>query len=337
MRYHILVFFIIVAAFMIGVFSGPQTHAQQFSLYSESDIFAETKPNIPGPNQQVTVKLNSYSFNLNNYQISWFENGNKKGSGFGNREHSFTTGNPGSVTNITALIEVGNETYRKELRFAPSQVDILWEAPNSYTPPFYRGKALPLKQAKITFTAIPETQLISPKDAPKLVYYWDRNDRRDAPASGFGKQSYTTTADPLNFEEIITVTVNDRGENSFAKRSIELPIAEHEAKILFYEIDSNNRLLTNKELSTNNTTNKEQMALSFHPLHMSTTADNFTDMFVAWNINNEIAPPQDFDEQNKIFISSGGELGSARIGVNLEHITKILQEHTQSFNLNFIQ
>jgi hypothetical protein len=337
MRYRILVFFIIVAAFMIGVFSGPQTHAQQFELYSEADIFAETTPNLPGPNQQVTLKLNSYSFNLNNYQISWFENGSRQGSGFGNREYSFTTGNPGEVTNITALIEVGNQTFRKEFRFTPSQVDILWEAPNSYTPPFYRGKALPLQQAEIKFTAIPETQLINPKNAPNLVYYWDKNDRRDATASGFGKQSYTTTADPLNFEEIITVTVNDRGENSFAKQSIQIPVVDHEPRILFYEIDANNRLLTHKELSTNNTTNKEQIALSFHPLHMSTTENNFTDMFVAWNINNEVVPPQDFEEQNRLFISSGGETGSARIGVSLEHISKILQEHTQTFNLNFTQ
>src|SRR5690606_39124133 len=119
-----------------------------------------------------------------------------------------TTGNSGDVTDITAVIEIEGQVFRKELRFAPSQIDLLWEATDAYTPPFYKGKALPIQQSELRVTAIPETFLIEPTDAPNLVYYWDRNYSRDVAKSGFGKQSYSLTADPLNPTEKIKVTSN---------------------------------------------------------------------------------------------------------------------------------
>src|SRR5690606_38333194 len=89
------------------------TSAQGISidLYSADDIFVETTPNVPGPNQEVKLRLNSYSFNLNNYFIAWFENGVQKISGFGQRDYTFRTGSPGVITNITAVVEYEGRAF----------------------------------------------------------------------------------------------------------------------------------------------------------------------------------------------------------------------------------
>lgn len=210
--------FISMISMFIFSFHIEKTQAQQnFQLYTEDDIFVETYPKIPGPNENVDLNLKSYSFNLNNYYIVWFLDGEKQSADYGNRKFSFTTRGSGEATNVTAVIEFNDQVFRKELRFVPAEVDLLWEATDAYTPPFYRGKALPLKQASLKVSAIPETQLIAPKDAPKLVYYWDKNYKRNIPASGFGKQSFSFEADPLNLSEKITVTSNDRRKTLLQK------------------------------------------------------------------------------------------------------------------------
>lgn len=330
----LMLFTLLFASFF---FAAPEIYAQDFQLYSERDIIVETIPEIPGPNEEVSLKLNSYSFNLNNYYIAWFENGEQRSAGYGAREFQFMTGSTGDASSITAVIEVGNQVFRKELRFSPSMVDLLWEVSDAYTPPFYQGKALPLPQSTLKITAIPETQLIAPTDAPNLIYYWDRNYRRDVTASGFGRQSFTIKSDPLLKEERISVTTNDRRENSFAKNSIEIPTKVHDAKILFYQEGENGRTMTNKALNSNASINGDTVKMSFHPLHISTTKENFTDLFVQWNLNGEDRSPQNFARQHELYISSGGQSGSVPISVSLSGVDNLLQEYSENIRIFFNQ
>ncbi len=325
----------IIFLFILFLFGAQNIYAQEFELYSADDIFVETYPSIPGPNTNVELNLKSYSFNLNNYYIAWFLNGEKQSADYGNRKFSFKTGASGDVSNVTAVIEVADQVFRKELRFVPAEVDLLWEATDAYTPPFYRGKALPLQQSQIKITAIPETQLIAPSDAPKLVYYWDKNYKRNIAASGFGKHSFSFESDPLVLEEKITVTSNDRRENSFATNTINIPTKVFKPKILFYEINTDGRVMTNKALNTNSVINGDTIKLSFHPLNLSTIEPNFIDLFVNWEINNEAREPQDFAKQDELYISSGGETGTTPIGVELEGIKKLLQKASANINLIF--
>ncbi len=322
---HVLCILLIIIA--------PNTSNAQ-KRYNADDISADIFPKIPGPLESVDIKLTSYSFNLNNYYITWFRNGEEIVSGFGEREITFTTGKTGEITGITALIDYENQIIRKEFQFAPSQVDLLWEVSDAYTPPFYKGKPLPIKQSDIKITAIPETLLIEPSDAPNLIYYWDRNYSRQVSDSGFGKQSLEITADPLGVEEKITVTTNDRRENSFATHTIDIPTDTHQTDVLFYEIDNEGRVMTNKALNTHGVVDGTEIRFGFFPLNISSIKKNFVDLFVGWNINGSEIAPQDFDKQNELYISSGGQSGTTTIGLVLEGIEKLLQ--TSNTNIDII-
>ena len=324
----------IVVIFFVTI-SSLLTQAQEFSLYSVNDILVETVPEIPGPNEFVDLNLNSYSFNLNNYYIAWFKDGEKQSAGYGNRDFSFQTGESGDITEVIAVIEFENQVFRKELHFAPSTVDLLWEVTDAYTPPFYKGKPLPIKQSQIRVTAISETLLIEPNDAPNLIYYWDNNYQRIVSKSGFGKQSFEFTADPFVEIEKITVTSNDRRENSFAKNTINIPTTTYQPKILFYEINEEGRLLTNKALNTNTVISGDTLRFSFHPLNISSIESNFVDLFVNWSINNDPGPPQDFAKQNELYLTTNGKSGAILINLELEGIEKLLQEASEEMELVF--
>lgn len=325
-----IIFLILFSFFVVNI-----VHAQEFQLYSEDDIFVESFPKVPGPNKNVSLKLNSYSFNLNNYYIAWFKDGERQSEGYGQREFEFTTGDSGTITEVIAVVEYENQVFRKELSFAPSQVDLLWEVTDGYAPPFYKGKVLPIQQSNIRITAIPETLLIEPSDAPNLVYYWDRNYKRQSGQSGFGRSYINISADPLGINERITVTSNDRRENSFATNTVVIPTNEFEPEILFYEINENNRLLTNRALNNFNVIAGDTIRFAFHPLHMSSTQPNFVDLFVNWTVNNQSQAPQDFGKQNELYITSGGEAGSTPIIITLEGIDKLLQSARESVNIIF--
>ncbi len=306
-----------------------------FQLYNSGDFITEIYPEIPGPQEEVHLHLVSYVFNLNNYYIAWFLNGKKIKEGYGERDFYFTTGKQGEVTRVKAVIEIGNRIFTKEYRFSPAVVDILWEAEDAYTPPFYRGKALPLMQGKIRVVAIPETRVISPKNSNDLVYYWKRNKKNVIKYSGYGRNSYTFDADPLAYKERIEVTVNNKKESSFARNEIEIPVKDFKAKILFYRYDDNYRVLTNKALNTFGYIDGDSVHLSFHPLNLSTTEPNFIDLFVGWSINGEERPPQDFGKQEELSITTDGKSGEVEIGLTLEQIKKILQSAKEKIILNF--
>lgn len=330
MKRYSLQLLIITFMFFVGT---SYAQAQTFNLYTADDIFTETIPEVPGPNEDVYLKLKSYSFNLNNYYIAWFLNGQKQSADYGNREFTFKTGETGERTSITAVIDTDGQVFKKKFYFVPAEVDLLWEAVDAYTPPFYRGKAIPLTQALIRVTAVPETQLIAPSDAPNLIYYWDRNYKRDIPASGFGKHSFTFISDPLKYIEEIEVTTNDRRENSFARNKLKIPIKGNEAEILFYETNKEGRIMTNRAINVQNVINNNTIKLTFHPLNMSTTKENFTDLFVGWSINGKVRPPQDFAKQNELHITSGTESGTTSIGLKLEGINKMFQKGETLINL----
>jgi hypothetical protein len=335
---HKAKYYIFLGIIFLGLLiplSNTRVLAQEFELYSENDIFAELFPKVPGPNENVELELNSYSFNLNNYYIAWFKDSIKQTEGFGQRNFNFTTGPSGSITTITAIVEYEGQVFRKEFEFSPSEVDLLWEVSDAYTPPFYRGKTLPLKQSLVRVTAIPETLLIEPTDAPNLVYYWDKNYKRQGSASGFGKSFFEFVTDPLGISDTITVTTNDRRENSFATDEINFNLEIFNPKILIYEINEQGRLLTQKALNTNGRIQKDTIKLSFHPLFMSTIEPNFVDLFVSWVVNESSQAPQDFERQNELHISSGGRSGTTPISIELEGIEKLLQKAQATFSITF--
>lgn len=126
---------------------------------------------------------------------------NFKKKGVGDRKFQFTTGDLGSVSKIS----VSSSAFSKEMNIRPTGLDIVWQT-KSYTPPFYKGKALYTYQSLVDFVAMPSFMTSSGAmiDPKTLVYKWTRNGSVLGDSSGYGKNVFSTSggvlAKPLQVE-----------------------------------------------------------------------------------------------------------------------------------------
>ena len=79
----------------------------------------------------------------------------------------------------------------------PTSVDVLWSA-YSYTPPFYKGKALAPSRGSVVLVALPQlvTRNGSPIEPKNIIYTWSRRGVILGKSSGLGKNQVVLRAEP---------------------------------------------------------------------------------------------------------------------------------------------
>ncbi len=120
----------------------------------------------------------------------------------------------------------------------PSVMVILWQADDSYVPPFYRGKALPAPDTSIKIVAMPEIKTGSTYLNPKnMTYSWRKDFTNDEGASGYGKNFFSYVSDyldPSNYIEVNAVTIDQKYSSTS-----NVTVGTFQPKLLFYRNDEN--------------------------------------------------------------------------------------------------
>jgi hypothetical protein len=94
--------------------------------------------------------------------IQWQSGSNIVLSGYGKTSYSFKASGPNTITIIDVVIGIPGsiDNIKKRIAITPSEVELMWEGVDSYTPPFYRGKSFPSAEGLIKVVAIPNTSVI---------------------------------------------------------------------------------------------------------------------------------------------------------------------------------
>lgn len=204
---------------------------------SPSSILVSVAPENPAPEEEVTITLNSYAADLNSVSISWLVGGKNISSGIGLKTFTVKAPAASAELRVTAVLDLPDGRLEKVILLRPAVMALLWQANDSYVPPFYRGKALPTLGSEIKLVAIPEIKTSAGAVSPKnMVYSWKKDYGNDAAASGYGKNYYIFTQDYLEDANNIGVTAaTTDGRYSSAG---EMTVRVFDPKILFYKIDS---------------------------------------------------------------------------------------------------
>ncbi|HEY4510913.1 MAG TPA: hypothetical protein VJG29_00905, partial [Candidatus Paceibacterota bacterium] len=137
------------------------------TTFALGPINVRTIPSAPGPQTPTTVRVESFVYDIKAATIAWFLNGELVAEGRGATEYKFTTGGSNEEFSFEVVITTPDgKNFKETLFLRPAAVDILWQA-EVYTPPFYKGKALPSQGSKIRAVAIAQFG-----DPQLLQYKW---------------------------------------------------------------------------------------------------------------------------------------------------------------------
>ena len=319
---------IIIGFFVLGIIIMPYISSAETQIeIQEGEINIETSPNNPQPYEDVTINLSSYATDLNKAIITWQSESKTVLSGIGKTSYSFKTKGPNTSTvfniNITPVGEMS--TISKTVVISPSEIEILWESVDGYTPPFYKGRSLPVSGGFIKAVAIPNTNTIRSGNG-SITYTWKNAGNTNLDVSGYNKNSYIFKNDMFNDKNEITVIASSVSGNYGAENTIEIPV--YEPKIIFYKKSPLEGILYNNAYNKEATMTEDEITLVAEPYFMSLKGNNFSYL---WKINNELINTP--SKKTELTIKPTSRGGYATINLVMENLNDLFQKASNTLKL----
>ncbi|ETB64085.1 TPA: hypothetical protein DIC38_00800 [Candidatus Nomurabacteria bacterium] len=318
---------IIVGVFTISNFS----NAEQEIMVLESDINVETIPENPEPYQDITIILKSYATDLNKAKIEWLMGSSVVLSGIGKTKYSFTAPGPNETTTFSVSITPQNSISNilKKISINPSEIELIWEAVDSYTPPFYKGKSFASREGKIKVVAIPNTNTIkSGKGSVSYTWKYGEGENTDQNASGYGKDYFIIKNKALNTKEYVKIIASSVDGKYNATKKIEIPLVN--SKILFYKKSPTEGVLYSEAIKDDSYLEEDEITLVAEPYFFS--IENPKSIVYNWKVNNKsIDTPS---KKTEVTLRPASRGGYATIGLTMEDMSALFQKVTSSIKIN---
>jgi len=294
----------------------------------------QVSPELPTAFETVSINAVSYSFNIDASVITWTLNGKIILSGVGQKKFSFQMGSIGSVTTLAVKVETKDYgTITQQRDFVAVALDTLWQA-DTYTPPFYKGKALPSSQAMVKVVAYPSFVIgKNVMDPETLVYTWKKGYYVDQDGSGIGKNVYIYTCGyPKNTDSISASAIS---LDKSAGQTKVTDITVREPKIAFYEHHPLEGVRYKNQLRNTVAISKSQFTVHAVPYFFSFSSRNKNNGVFSWVLDGKTlhADPDNKSE----FILQIPEKGSGGVNLSLEigNKDRYIQEAKSDISVTF--
>lgn len=297
------------------------------------DYFVKVSPEIPAPGAEVRASLVSYSFDVDRAYIIWSIDGTVKLEGVGEKKFNFTAGGIGEqMTLAVSIITDKKLKLNKTVKIVPAEVDLLWTA-KTYTPVFYKGKAMPVPGSLVTVAAIPHFGKYTAGNLSDYIYSWKLDYKNKPDGSGVGKSSFTfRTAGPFN-KSVVSVEVSNYEKTVRAKNFAFIKNGRPE--LLFYKDsplegpDYNNAVGGSLDLPAGT----NEISVRAEPYFFSIPRKESLFSFI-WTVNGEKTAgekPNVIDFR----IEPGSGDGQASVWLNIKNKFKDFQRAESGFLINF--
>lgn len=309
------IFIVSLFVFLLPVFSFALNEINVW----ENDINVEIIPENPEPYQEVTVKITSYATDLNKAVIEWRSGSSLLISGYGQTKYSFKVSGPNTstVVDISITPEGSYQKINKQVVVSPTEVDMLWESVDGYTPPFYKGKALVTGESVIKVVALPIIK--NGINQSNIVYNWRQDDSAKEDKSGYNKNYFIFSNKAMNNKENVSVTVSSVDGGYFAKDSIEVPISS--PKIVFYKKSPILGVLYNKALVNDSYFPEKEFTITAEPYFLA-IKEKESAFKNTWKVNSNLVPIQG----REITLQPTATDGYATISVVMENFSTLFQK-----------
>lgn len=299
---------------------------------NEGDIDVNVTPEFPSAFQKVSIRLDSNTVDLNRYLIQWYVDEVPKLSGIGERNFQITAPNYGNLLKINVTIKLGTDFIQKNITIAPQDVTVLWEAIDSYVPPFYRGKKLASQESLIKVSALPNFQTANNSLAlDNAVYLWDRNGNKILNVGGYAKDSIIIQHNRLRASENISAEVSTVSGGTRAKKTITIPITDPEIHWYTKNISDYRRLIATDQGFRVKSGDTKLVA---EPYFFSINK-GFSDLVFSWLMNNQTIYLTPDSSNQEILIRNPNKDGQTNFSLNISNPRTFLQKASKSVPIFF--
>lgn len=302
-------------------------HAQISSNIVGDSIKIDIDPQYPNPSQNVTATLDDYSINSNGSSIAWFVDGKNIVNTSNSRAITFTAPKVGQSMEIAVKL-VGNSGQSIEAKqvINPVYLDLIIE-PQTYTPVFYQGRALPVNGSLINLNALISTNN-GIVDQSKYTYNWTLNNKSiyGGPRKG---NSWAQISIPYSKNANVAVTVQDSTGVTIAKKIVVIPITT--VDLQFYEINTLYGL-SKKIVSSPLTIIGNSTSIRAVPYNLDVRAVN-ENLFSQWSVggrqvSNENEDPFEINLKR-------GDGSRTNVNFKIRNIDELLQGDEKTFSVQF--
>ena len=271
---------------------------------SEGALSISPNPQYPLPNSTVQLTAESPLLDLANSDIEWTVNGAAAGSG---QSIKLTVGAPGSATNVSVSVSGQSGDDSAQLTLIPTSIDLLWEA-DSYTPPFYRGRAVPTSGSTIRLFAVPHfvasdgTVIAS----SGIDFTWKVNGGVDEAQSGIGESSALFPAAILYGTDVIEVDAQTPDGSLAGSASI--TIQTQAPQLVLYEDNPLFGLMYHQALGSSQNAPESETSFAAVPYFAEAASPNDASLAYQWSVNGSPVSTDPSDPSEiTISASSSGE------------------------------
>ena len=322
------------ALVLLGLtFCASLAYAQEGVPNVENSVRITLSPQYPQAGERVHLSAGSSIIDLPHSDIVWYANGKVIASGRGVTSADVTVGALGKETTIEVDVTAGKVTATGTAVIIPSEVDLLLES-DSYTPPFYRGRALPSAGTSIRLQAIARFVRSGGTLVPQnqITFTWKRNGQVVGNVSGQGKSSAALPAPSLFGTDSISVEAVSADGTFSGATSIRIPSTE--PILTVYEDHPLFGLLYHSALGTQTFIPETEMTFVAVPYFAQATSPNDPRLEYAWRVNGK-AIPADSTKPSEVTINSNNTPGTALLSLELTHVSNFFMDSSGSWSISF--
>ncbi len=300
---------------------------------TSTGVLVNIIPHNPAPHENTTITLRSFVNNLDSTFISWSINGKTTSSGIGKKSFSVTAPAAGSETIVIATLSLPDGPIETKIIIKPAVMVLLWQANDSYVPPFYKGKALPVPDSEVKVVAMPEIRNGSSNVSPQnMTYYWKKDYTNNVDGSGYGKNFFLFINDYLEDSNNISVTASTVDQQYSSDASINIGMTQ--PKILFYKNDNNLGTIWQNALADTYKIQGEEI-VEAAPYFISPKEIQNPALVWSWFINDSLVNLTSFKKNLMPLQVEAGTRGTSKLKLEIENKDKIFQTTSKEINIEF--
>lgn len=325
--------FIALSAYLPGLVSA-QTDIGLNPLAFGTNLSIGLSPQYPRPQNTVHLTAGGTGLDLGGSAIVWRAGGKIIAQGAGITSADITAGALGTQTAVEVDVTTRDGNMRSaQALIAPAELDLLVGS-DSYTPPFYRGRALPSAGTDLIVQALAHFKRPDGTFAPDsdITYTWKRDTEVLGDISGRGRSSAVIPVMHLFTNDTITVDAVSSDGILSGEASITAP--SKEPVLDLYEDHPLYGVLYNRALGSSSFVSESEMAFVAIPYFAQAGSPNDPGLSYLWSVNDARVPPA-ATLPSELIINADNSNGQAQIALEVTHARNFYMDATGLWGIAF--